>query len=317
MKTTLIQKSVGSPRILYYHMVADTTPPFYTKTPINVSTFLSHIRYFKKRYKPVSLSEAIQNIQLGEPSEPSISLTFDDGFKECHTIIAPVLLKEGIPATFFLTNTCIDNATLMWRNKLAYIQGTVSSAHLRSIMHETCSNFPLEPPYYHENLMKWSERCWNMRDKDLIADFIWETAKCPREEEFLSQYTPYLSGEQIDDLLADGFSIGSHTHSHPDCRKLTYAELEYEIMDSMNDLSTRFHTCVDSCAYPFGLRSEDRMEAELSSHHPQLKSLLGNKSMNTNGADPLKWERDNMEFGMTQCLLRFYLLPLLRRARRL
>jgi len=314
MKNSSIQKSVGRPRILYYHMVAENTPPFYTKTPINVSTFVSQIRYFKRRYRLVSLSEAIQTIQLGEHSEPSIALTFDDGFKECHSIIAPVLLKEGISATFFLTNKCIGNSTLMWRNKLAYIQRTIPSAQLRRIMLETCSNFSLVPPYYRENLMKWSERCWNMRDKDLIANFIWENAKCPPEEEFLLRYTPYLSGEQIDDLIADGFSIGSHTHSHPDCRKLSYAELKYEIIDSMNDLSARFHTCVDSCAYPFGLRPENRMEAQLISQYPCVKSLLGNISLNTNGPDPLKWERDNMEFGMTKCLLRFYLLPLLRRA---
>jgi hypothetical protein len=191
----------------------------------------------------------------------------------------------------------------MWRNKLAYIQRTVPSAQLGRIMHETCNNFPLDPPYYRENLMKWSDRCWNMRDKNLIADFIWENAKCPPEEEFLSQYTPYLSGE--------------HTYSHPDCRKLTNDELKCEIIDSMNDLSTRFHTRVDSCAYPFGLRPEDQMEAQLISQYPQIKSLLGNISTNTNGPDPLKWERDNMESGMTECLFRFYLLPLMRRAVRL
>ncbi len=134
MKSTSILKSGGHPRILYYHMVAENTPPFYTKTPINVSTFISQIRYFKRRYRLVSLSEAIQTFQPGVQSEPTIALTFDDGFKECHSIIAPVLVKEGIAATFFLTNTCIDNATLMWRNKLAYIQRAVPAAKLRRIV---------------------------------------------------------------------------------------------------------------------------------------------------------------------------------------
>ena len=49
----------------------------------------------------------------------AVILTFDDGFAECATVIAPLLRQAGIPAVFFVVTDLIDNATLFHESEAA------------------------------------------------------------------------------------------------------------------------------------------------------------------------------------------------------
>ena len=46
---------------------------------------------------------------------PVFHLAFNDGWREFHGFIAPVLLDKGIPATCFLNSALIDNKELFYR----------------------------------------------------------------------------------------------------------------------------------------------------------------------------------------------------------
>ena len=45
----------------------------------------------------------------GKLDRRCLHLTFDDGFRELHDVVAPILLRKGIPATFFVNSAFIDN----------------------------------------------------------------------------------------------------------------------------------------------------------------------------------------------------------------
>ena len=59
--------------------------------------------FVKSRFKVVDLSQ-IPGL-LGDPAlkEPLLAITFDDGYRDNLELGAPILLRHGLPATFFLT----------------------------------------------------------------------------------------------------------------------------------------------------------------------------------------------------------------------
>jgi len=86
--------------VIYYHRVADDAA-----TPWTVSnrTFARQIRWLRDHFHLISLDEVCRLVAAGENHRPSVCITFDDGYAEnCHRAI-PLLVKERIPCTYFVT----------------------------------------------------------------------------------------------------------------------------------------------------------------------------------------------------------------------
>lgn len=77
-------------------------------TPTHV--FEETMREISTNYKAISLSELIGKIKNKEKIESkSVVVTFDDGYKDNFVSAAPILLKCGIPASFFVTSGYINS----------------------------------------------------------------------------------------------------------------------------------------------------------------------------------------------------------------
>jgi peptidoglycan/xylan/chitin deacetylase (PgdA/CDA1 family) len=69
--------------------------------PANYGLFEKKMRWLKERYRIVSLNDIEQRSGL-DHYQLNVAVTFDDGFKEYATFVAPLLEKMQIPATFFV-----------------------------------------------------------------------------------------------------------------------------------------------------------------------------------------------------------------------
>ena len=86
--------------VLYYHRIADDRANDWT---ISNRTFARQIRWLQKRFELISFREAQDRVQRGTNDRPCVSITFDDGYAEnCHEAI-PLLIKNRIPCTYFVT----------------------------------------------------------------------------------------------------------------------------------------------------------------------------------------------------------------------
>lgn len=66
------------------------------------ATFAEQIAWLKRNFDMVSMDEAQRRIRQGN-DRPAVHITFDDGYgANCQTAI-PLLLKEQIPCTYFVT----------------------------------------------------------------------------------------------------------------------------------------------------------------------------------------------------------------------
>ena len=106
----------GRPPLLpYYHMVTDEPAP-HVRPLYRFRTrreFERDLEWLLRRYRPLSLDELLR-AQAGEGTLPdkAFLLTFDDGFREMHDVVMPILLAKGAPAVFFVTSGCVDNIML-------------------------------------------------------------------------------------------------------------------------------------------------------------------------------------------------------------
>ena len=86
--------------VLFYHRVADISPNAWT---CPTKTFARQMQWLKQHFDMVSLSEAQRRIRSGNNQRPCVSITFDDGYAENCDFAIPLLVREGIPCTYFVT----------------------------------------------------------------------------------------------------------------------------------------------------------------------------------------------------------------------
>lgn len=219
----------------FYHCISDT-PPLHTQglfTVKPVCEFEKDLDLLLKYYTPIDIRD-IDKTHVAKRSKPSFVLTFDDGLKECHDIIAPILLKKGIPATFFVNTAFIDNKALFYRYKAALLKSVITE----------------------KTLLDSNER-FNVKDLfsinyktqyvlDQLANHLGYSFN-----EFLSKEQPYLTTQQIESLICNSFTIGSHSVDHPHFADLTFEEQIAQINDSFFVLENKFRIKERYFAFPF------------------------------------------------------------------
>lgn len=86
-------------QILFYHRVADQHPNDWT---MSTRAFAAQINWLRARLDLVSLAEAQARIAAGSNWRPTACITFDDGYADNMQFAVPLLLKYGIPFTYFV-----------------------------------------------------------------------------------------------------------------------------------------------------------------------------------------------------------------------
>src|SRR5262245_15079392 len=119
------QRLVGVDLLLpYYHIVSDEEVPHirHLYAYRNLRDFQRDLDFFLSHYQPVGLSDLVDHL-TGVKVLPrnSFHLTFDDGFREMHDVVGPILRAKGISATFFLSTDFLDNADMAHHLKLSVL----------------------------------------------------------------------------------------------------------------------------------------------------------------------------------------------------
>jgi len=263
-----------NPVIVYCHMVSEQIHPYYPYDSINPIEFREHIKNLKKIFNIISLPEAIERHKLNNHIKNSLILTIDDGFTECYSVIAPILEEERIPATFFLINNCIDNKNMMWIHKLEYLNQSLPKGKKHTIIKQFF-NQTGKSNNSETGFMELSKQ-WSTTEKDNYADIIWNLSLNESIEEWLQKHQPYLTIQQIKELVNAEFNIGSHSSTHPSCDKLNLDELKNEILESSNSIGEKLGTKIKYFSYPFGRRASKNYEDKILKNS-NIKCLIGGK----------------------------------------
>jgi len=80
------------------------------------------------------------------------------------------------------------------------------------------------------------------------------------DADHIGERKPLMSREQIDQWLAAGMEVGSHSLSHPRLSEVPQDLAEQEIAGSRTALRDLFGVAIEHFAYPFGAISDDVVE---------------------------------------------------------
>jgi len=86
--------------VLFYHRIADDE---LTPWTLSNRVFARQVRWLARRFEMISLEEVQHRIRTSDSTRPAVSITFDDGYADNCQQAIPLLIKEGIPCTYFVT----------------------------------------------------------------------------------------------------------------------------------------------------------------------------------------------------------------------
>jgi peptidoglycan/xylan/chitin deacetylase (PgdA/CDA1 family) len=244
-----------------WHTVADAplphvSPLYPVKSPAELERDLLWIA---REFRVVPY-EAVRKARAGgRPLPPRAALlTFDDGMRACLEAARPLLLKHGLPGTFFVTSEFLDNRRLFYRHKAALAIVAARRLPPGELAEALAGIAPAtDMPDPRDAFERWVRGVGADREGAIDAACA---ALGVDPAAFLRDDRPYLTSDEVRVLAADGFTIGGHGRAHVRLGTLlpSRAAIEAEIADSCRvamRLSGRDHA---PFAFPFHGADLDR-----------------------------------------------------------
>lgn len=215
----------------------------------NIKAFKVDLDYLLRHYKPVDLYQLTDHIRGGKPIRgKAFFLSFDDGLSEFYNIIAPLLKQKGIPATCFLNSNFIDNKDLFFRYKISLLIDTISNQDIKP---QTVSQV--------RQLLNIAGIKWASIPQALL-NVQYNNKELPGKlaellgldfAEYLAVKKPYMTSGQIRELMAEGFTFGSHSIDHPEYRFIDTHEQLKQTTVSTKIICDKFKLNYRVFAFPF------------------------------------------------------------------
>jgi len=274
--------------ILCYHRVGTAGVPFHST--LEPRLFEAQIRYLKRRYRIVPLDQLCREMLNQESVPPTLSITFDDGYRDLYDCALPTLRKYAVPATIYLIGRCVETGEAPWYDRIfagfvAY-PGDSLELHLDTV-HRFCLRTKQS-----RLAAAWEVVCYlrSIQDVDRqrwCADFARQTR--PPEEMLANRM---LDWPQVRAMQQAGVFFGAHTMHHPAVSQLDASALRNELIDSKLLLEQRLGAPVDDFAYPFGKLTDGSGAAQDCLGKAGYRSAVTTiEGFNSPGEDPYKLRR--------------------------
>ena len=239
--------------IVMYHSVVEKLPQLYDWCYVEAESFRRQIRYLKKNFEVIPLSQVPERLSSGKFDRPLAVITFDDGYQNNFDVAFPILKEEGLPAVIFLTTGLINTDDTLWVCRLH---------HAFSITKET--------------KIDWEGKNYDISGYNQKAELIALIKKklkklgineiLPQLKEVLSKLdydvftsiehaSPYrmLDYLSINEMNQSGLiEFGAHTISHEILSRLSIEEQDKEIKGSIDAVSKITGKRCTLFAYPNG-----------------------------------------------------------------
>ncbi|NVO09077.1 MAG: polysaccharide deacetylase family protein [Bacteroidales bacterium] len=247
----MVVKGIGSKTIFpFYHLVSNN-PPSHVKHLYHVlsaNEFERDLDFLLKYFTPIDSKTLIDNLSGNTKiQKPTFFLSFDDGFREVKDIITPILLRKGIPATFFVNPAYIGNHDLMYRCKISLIVDRLKAANITGTIYNeiakllgvNCNSTTIIKALFQvkHNQSKLLNEIAELIDVDIRGH--------------LSANQPYLALDDLLVLAKSGFAIGGHGYNHPYFNEISFEEQVSEVMRCMGWVTSNFPDQPKLFAFPF------------------------------------------------------------------
>ena len=213
--------------ILLYHGVTKERDSH----SISIAVFEEHLKFLKEHFEVIHPDQVFERRKGYEKIR--VLLTFDDGFRNHATVLAPELIKHRVPALFFVSSRHSTSGKYLWFNYLrAFGRHFASDAFkFRGEL------FDMRPLRREATLSRLTTLLLNLRPHP-SAMYEAIDNEFPALEEFvpveiLADSYSGMTATQVSELASIPlFEIGAHTVNHPLLSKCVPAESFRELRDN-------------------------------------------------------------------------------------
>ncbi len=299
--------------VFTYHRIADPASDSYYDPVISATAegFRAQVQEIARRFRVLTLDEAIDRLRSGDHADRSALITFDDGYRDNFETAAPILRELGLPAAFFLPTGFLDEPSLPWWDEVAWIVKHAPARRWEISLSAGAAPLAID--------LIDGPRSEAIRA--LIAAILAETVKDVKS--FLATLADrsgvapdstamgralFTDWDQVRTLTgpATGLAIGSHGRTH---RKLATLDDEAqldELAGSRGVLRDRLGRDVDAIAYPYGWPGAfSELTKTLAARAGYRVGFAAIEGINRPGStDPFAVRRLNVGSGDSPTLLR-------------
>jgi peptidoglycan/xylan/chitin deacetylase (PgdA/CDA1 family) len=241
--------------VLTYHRIGDPTQsPYYRPiTSASAETLEAELRALTRTHRVLALEDALAAAAKGSGlKEPSALVTFDDGYRDNFEVALPVLKSLGIPATFFLPTSFLQEPRLPWWDYVAYVLDQTRVPMLQLDKPEPIE-IDLERTPRDEAISQviWAYYDNLGADELRIRDELAAKTEVEVDQAALGRAL-FMTWDQAQALVTAGMSVGSHSHAHRDLARLTEDEQRSELGESKRILEHELGCSITALAYPYG-----------------------------------------------------------------
>jgi peptidoglycan/xylan/chitin deacetylase (PgdA/CDA1 family) len=240
--------------VLLYHRVNPDEDPFFPA--ISVEVFEAQMRYLSRNFRVLSLADIIRRIQRGKGVEPlTITITFDDGYRDNYTFAHPILKRYQLPATLFVATGFVGGNKLMWNDRLAW--GMKNTDQKRIVCQIGCREIALSLKTQQDKvvslnvLLEQLKTCSEVEKNEVLEKILVGFRNEKPEPAGLM-----LNWSELRTMTQEGWDVGSHTVNHLILTKVELSRAAEELSLSKTTIERELQHSVDLCAFPNGKRSD-------------------------------------------------------------
>lgn len=254
LEKILASLSFNNKMVLVYHGVVEKPDHNTSVGPIALNQFQKHLDYYKENFDVISLSEIFEMYRAGfKPRRKTIALTFDDGYENNYTHVAPALKQYNFPGTFFIISQCLeDEYKLTWYDHIDFIKSSLDVSKIDSRYTRDEQLISISALKEHIKSLNIEQR------KALYAELNKIVAIDDRVSIFPREHWKLMNKKQLSVLASNKlFEIAAHTHNHPNLGLISKQDAKEEVLKCKSLLENAFQQQVVSIAFPDGSYTDD------------------------------------------------------------
>jgi peptidoglycan/xylan/chitin deacetylase (PgdA/CDA1 family) len=266
---------------MYHRVAALPVDPW--QLAITPEHFEQHLELLLRKFKVLSLTEFINQLNSNFISPGTVCLTFDDGYLDNYLIAKPLLEKYDCPATFFIASSFVQKQQPFWWDELQQL--ILETDQLPEICSFIISGNKFHFDLKEESILKrkqkrqiqswfWPSpppnlRCalylklWQILKPLSYAEIqtVMDNIKCWSQTLLaISPETFPMNIEQLRDLAAQPlFQLGLHTANHSALPSFTRDTQQQEIIVNKEYLEKITTYPVTTMSYPYGEHNENTL----------------------------------------------------------
>lgn len=218
-------------------------------------TFVRQLDYLRSHFRILPLDDALVELFAGDLEEPTAAITFDDGYRNNHSVAWAELRSRRIPATIFLATGLISTSSSLWTTTLEYaVRGSAQPVL---------------------DLREWSGPCLSLSSPalrsaagHLAKEYLKNLPVTTRREmleTILARLGPsavpaefrFMTWDDVHEMGNGGLiRFGAHTVNHEILSRLDDAALDREVRESVSRVAALGPAASGVFAFPNGRRED-------------------------------------------------------------